>query len=675
VNAVADDLAAHRGRSIVIAGDEQPSAVHALALAMNEVLGNIGTTVQLLDAAGQDSGPARDTLPELIADLNNGRVQFLVLLDVNPVYDSPPELGFSAAVSKARTSIHWGLYDDESANVCTWHIPAAHYLESWSDVRAFDGTAAIVQPLIAPLYDGRSVHELLSALIDPSPQTSYDLVRETWRPQFGDQFEAIWHQALADGVLTGTAFSPRDLSIQPQAVGELLAASPSASPAAAEPSPAPRNGDSLELVTCPDPCIGDGRFANNGWLQELPKPLTKLTWENAVLLSPADAERLSLETGDVVRLQTATGSAAISAPVCVVPGHAPGCVTCHLGYGRSRAGRNGTGLGFNAYHLLSAVAPGAPQRVTLTRTGGNHSLARTQSHFAIDDRHIVYSTSLDDYQQHAQAKEAIVHHHEHESFYPKIADDGFAWGMSIDLSKCIGCSACVVACQAENNIPIVGKEGVLRSREMHWLRIDTYYQGSPDNPESLQQPMLCQHCEQAPCEVVCPVAATTHSMEGLNEMTYNRCVGTRYCSNNCPYKVRRFNFLQYQDESSPVLKLLHNPNVTVRSRGVMEKCTYCVQRINSARITAKKAAVDSGESLAIADGAVQTACQQACPSQAIVFGDINDPQSRVAKLKADVRDYSVLAELNTQPRTTYLARVRNLNPALATATPSPTSAH
>jgi Fe-S-cluster-containing dehydrogenase component len=331
---------------------------------------------------------------------------------------------------------------------------------------------------------------------------------------------------------------------------------------------------------------------------------------------------------------------------------------------RTRAGKTGTGVGFNAYHLLSDSPSNRPRRVTLTWTGEKHELARTQTHFAIDDRHIVYSATLETFEEHARSNEKIVHHHEHESFYPEIPYEGFAWGMSIDLSKCVGCNACVVACQAENNVPVVGKEGVLASREMHWLRIDTYYEGTPENPESVQQPMLCQHCEKAPCEVVCPVAATTHSKEGLNEMTYNRCVGTRYCSNNCPYKVRRFNFLQYQDETTPVLKLLRNPNVTVRSRGVMEKCSYCVQRINSARIAAKKDSVDSGQLPTIADGTLQTACQQACPTQAIVFGDINDPQSRVAKLKADPRDYGVLADLNTQPRTTYMVRVTNSNPAL-----------
>ena len=653
INAIGEDLEQHRGRSILVAGDEQPPEIHALVLAMNQALGNIGATVQFIEAVGQSTGGVSGSLGELVQDLNAGRVGLLLILDCNPIYDAPPRLGLSNALTKSTNTVHWGLYDDETAAGCNWHIPAAHFLESWSDVRAFDGTAAIVQPLIAPLYGGRTVHELLSVLVDAAPSSSYDLVRDTWREPFGNAFESSWHQSLADGVISNSTKSARTLTYQPAAVRTLineLSAGSSLSQ------------NEFELILRPDSSVGDGRFANNGWLQELPKPITKLTWENAAMLSPADAERLSVTTGDIVRLESE--SAAVSAPVCVMPGHAIGCVTCHFGYGRTRAGRTGTGLGFNAFELQTERRQGNPSRATLTKTDQTQPLARTQTHFAIDGRNIVHSVLLADFQSHAASGERLIHAHEHTSFYPEIEYEGFAWGMSIDLSKCMGCNACVVACQAENNVPIVGKEGVLRSREMHWLRMDTYFEGPADNPEAIHQPMLCQHCEKAPCEVVCPVAATTHSDEGLNEMTYNRCVGTRYCSNNCPYKVRRFNFLQYQDETTPVLKLLRNPHVTVRSRGVMEKCTYCVQRINSARIDAKKQSVDTGQSPTIADGSLQTACQQACPSRAIVFGDINDPHSQVAKQKADPRNYGVLEELNTQPRTTYLARVRNPNPNL-----------
>jgi len=416
-------------------------------------------------------------------------------------------------------------------------------------------------------------------------------------------------------------------------------------------------------VLLPDPSIGDGRFANNGWLQELPKPLTKLTWENAVLMAPATAKRLNLDTEDVVILEC--NGRAITAPACVVPGHAERSLTCHLGYGRKRAGQTGTRLGFNAYALRTVESGYILSGAKIAKTGRRVPLARTQKHHEIDGRNIVHSAAVEEFETDPDSVLPESAHHPLPSIIPEDRYDGFAWGMSIDLSKCIGCNACVVACQAENNVPIVGKEGVLRSREMHWLRLDLYYSGSPERPEAIHQPMLCQHCEKAPCEVVCPVAATTHSKEGLNEMTYNRCIGTRYCSNNCPYKVRRFNFLQYQDEETPVLKLLRNPEVTVRSRGVMEKCTYCVQRINHARIDAKKTAVDINQPPTIPDGTLQTACQQACPTQAIVFGDINDPNSRVAKLKADPRNYGVLSELGTEPRTSYLVRLRNPNPRLA----------
>jgi molybdopterin-containing oxidoreductase family iron-sulfur binding subunit len=659
IGAIADDLNAHRGKSLVIAGDEQPLVVHALAWSINQALGNIGSTISFTDPITIGDTTRAHSLGSLVQDLNSGQVKLLIILGCNPAYDAPSNLHFAEALAKT-TSVHWGLYEDETASRCTWHVPAAHYLESWSDARAYDGTASIVQPLIAPLYEGKTVHEVLSALIDPSPQRSYELVRETWRAVFGNDFENAWHKTLADGVVPNSAPPPKAVSYREDAVQSLLVKQ-NAAPPATQGSSAEQQSNIFELVLLPDPNVGDGHFANNGWLQELPKPMTKLTWENAVMLSPADAERLAINDGDL--LQLTAHDASVIGPACIVPGHAAGCVTCHLGYGRTQAGGTGTGLGFNAY-VLKVASPDGRITVKLAKTGGYRALARTQSHFAIDGRDIVRSTSIAELQKPAAPEHGSTTEHEHPSFYPEYAYEGFAWGMAIDLSKCMGCNACVVACQAENNIPIVGREQVIKNREMHWLRLDLYYEGEPANPEAIHQPMLCQHCENAPCEVVCPVAATTHSQEGLNEMTYNRCIGTRYCSNNCPYKVRRFNFLQYQDDTTPVLKLLRNPNVTVRSRGVMEKCTYCVQRINSARIEAKKQQVDSGGEMHIADDSLQTACQQACPSRAIVFGDINDPQSRVAQLKKDARNYSVLGDLNTQPRTTYLTRVRNPNSAL-----------
>lgn len=648
VDAVAEDL--QRGRSAVIAGDHHPAEVHALVHAINNALGNIGTTVQFIEPIA----PRLEThqgLPELVAALNAGEVDLLLILDRNPVYDAAPELKFVEALGKAGNAIHWGLYSDETGERCAWHIPAAHYLESWGDARSYDGTAVIIQPLIAPLYGGRTAHELVSALVDDAPQKGYDLVRATWQQQFGDTFDAAWHESLANGLVADSQFSPRTPALQPT-VNDL---SVNAGAGVAD-------GERFEVLILPDPSIGDGRFANNGWLQELPKPFTKLTWENAVLMSPADAERLGCSDGDVV--QVAAGERSIEGPVCITPGHAKGCVTCHLGYGRQRAGNIGTDLGYNAYHLRGPQAESIITGARITPTGGHVELARTQKHHVIDGRNIVHSRTVEEFLDDPTGAKSHGGHHEPFSLYPDIEYPGLSWGMSIDLSKCMGCNACMVACQAENNVPIVGKDQVIKSREMHWLRLDVYYSGEAENPEAIHQPMLCQHCEKAPCEVVCPVAATTHSDEGLNEMTYNRCIGTRYCSNNCPYKVRRFNFFEYNGDDTEVVKMQKNPRVTVRSRGVMEKCTYCVQRINSARIGAKKEAVETGEPLSIEDGTLLTACQQACPSQAIVFGNINDENSRVAQLKQDPRDYGVLSELGTRPRTTYMTRLRNPNPAL-----------
>jgi molybdopterin-containing oxidoreductase family iron-sulfur binding subunit len=477
----------------------------------------------------------------------------------------------------------------------------------------------------------------------------------------GDDFDRFWHQALSEGVLPGSAFE----SQPPEASAGIATVSGDSQTDSTTAGESDRDAvnDVFELALLPDPSLGDGRWANNGWLQELPKPLTKLTWGNAVLIAPAAADRLGLANGDEVRLDVDGRS--VSAPVCIVPGHAPGSLTLHLGHGRARAGQTGSGVGVDAYPLATAAGGFLLSGVRLSKTGRRIELARTQEHHAIDGRNIVHSATLDAFLNDPEAVLPEAMHEELPSLYPEDEYKSFAWGMAIDLSKCMGCNACVVACQAENNVPIVGREQVLRGREMHWLRMDLYFAGSPDNPEAIHQPMLCQHCEKAPCEPVCPVAATTHSDEGLNEMTYNRCIGTRYCSNNCPYKVRRFNFLQYQDDQTDVLKLLRNPDVTVRSRGVMEKCTYCVQRIDRARIAAKKAALEEGGPPRIEDGSLQTACQQACPSQAIVFGDIKDSQSRVAKLKEDPRNYGTLAELGTRPRTTYLVRLRNPNPELA----------
>jgi len=648
IDAVAADLAAHRGSSVVIAGDGQPAAVHALACAMNEVLGNVGKTVDTIEPVAADPSSQLESIQSLVADMRAGSVEVLVVLETNPVYDAPADLDFAGALGGVRHRVAVSLYDDETARLCHWHVPSAHFLESWSDARSGDGTVTIVQPLIAPLYGGRTRHEILSVMLGKAQQTSYQAVREHWQGRLGSvDFEKRWEKALHDGVVPDTRAAARPVSLQANLASIL-------------PAP-PASAEGLEVVFRPHPTVDDGQFANNGWLQECPEPLTKLTWDNAVLLAPETASALGVENGDVVTLELAGRS--VRGAVWLVPGHAASSATAHLGYGRTRAGRVGDGRGFDAYQLRTTEGLGFAPGLVLKATGDHQLLSCTQHHGTLHGRHIVRSATVEEFRRDPE----FAQHVEHEpalddTLYPNYPYDGQAWGMAIDTGACVGCNACIVACQAENNIPVVGADQVARGREMQWIRIDRYWTGEPEEPEVHYQPMLCQHCERAPCEVVCPVNATVHDSEGLNLMVYNRCVGTRYCSNNCPYKVRRFNFYLYADWNTESLKLQRNPDVTVRSRGVMEKCTYCIQRINEARNQARK------ENRPVRDGEIRTACQQVCPAEAIVFGDINDPESQVAKAKADPRNYSVLAELNTRPRTTYLASVRNPNPELAPKT-------
>jgi molybdopterin-containing oxidoreductase family iron-sulfur binding subunit len=651
-------------------GEPQPPAVHALAHAINAALDNTGRTVLYTEPVEVEPVNQVASLRDLAADMERGGVTTLLILESNPVYSAPADLDFPGKLKKTPLSIHLGMYEDETGSMCHWHIAAAHYLESWSDARAYDGTATIVQPLIAPLYGGKTAHEMLAAF-SPAPQrSSYDIVREYWRGAAGRQeqdFERWWRKSLHDGVIEKSAFAPRSLAVN---TGRIIGAeTPPAVRAQADGEPP------LEIVFCPDPSIYDGTFANNAWLQELPKPLSKLTWDNAAILSPATAERLSLNQeggwrggniyADVVELRHE--GRGVRAPICIVPGQAENTITLHLGYGRTRAGRVGSNIGCNAYRLRTSDSLWSASGVEVRRTGERYPLAVTQLHHNMQGRDLVRAGTLEEFRKNPEFAQHGEHEAEVPSLYPEYEYPGHAWGMAIDLSLCVGCNACVVACQAENNIPVVGKSEVLRSREMHWLRIDSYFKGAPENPETYYEPVLCMHCEKAPCEVVCPVTATAHSAEGLNDMVYNRCVGTRYCSNNCPYKVRRFNFLQYSDWRIESLKPMRNPDVTVRSRGVMEKCTYCVQRINQGRIQAEL------QGRPIRDGDIATACQQACPAQAIIFGDINDQASIVAARKRAPRNFALLTELNTQPRTTYMAAVRNPNPELAGAASEDTS--
>jgi MoCo/4Fe-4S cofactor protein with predicted Tat translocation signal len=663
-NAVAKDLQAHRGRGLVIAGDGQPPAVHALAHAMNQALGNAGTTVVYTQTAEAEPVSQLDSLRDLVADMNAGRVDLLVILGGNPVYTAPADLNFAEALAKPQLRVHLSLYTDETSALCQWQVPEAHFLEAWSDARAHDGTVSIVQPLIAPLYGGRSAHEVLAAMSDRPERSGYDIVRAHWnRSGPSTTFEASWRRWLHDGVMPGTAFPPKTVR---------AAAESSSPPAIRNPQSAISAGAAgIEINFRNDPSILDGRFANNGWLQELPKPITRLTWDNAVLASPATAAKLQAsekpsfqggEHGQVITdlVELKYRGRTIRGALFQVVGHPDDCVTVHAGYGRSRGGRVAAGAGFNANAIRTADAWSFGGGAEVARTGEKFSLACTQYHHLMEGRNLVRATTRDEYvrdpksvNQHDETPPRTI------TLYPDYKYEGYKWGMAIDVNACIGCNACVVGCQAENNIPVVGKDQVLRGREMHWLRVDTYYRGTLESPgETYFQPVPCMHCENAPCEVVCPVGATAHSAEGLNDMVYNRCVGTRYCSDNCPYKVRRFNFHLYQDWDTPSLKLGRNPDVTVRSRGVMEKCTYCVQRINLARIESEK------EDRRVRDGEIKTACQQACPADAIIFGDLNDPASRVVQLKGEERNYALLGELNTRPRTTYLAAVRNLNPEL-----------
>jgi molybdopterin-containing oxidoreductase family iron-sulfur binding subunit len=616
-------------------------------------------------------------LQALVADLNGGKVDWLVILNANPVYTAPADLEFAAAFDKAKTVAHLGSHLDETGQISHWHIPAAHFLESWSDARAYDGTVSIVQPLIDPLYGGKTAHDVFQVLLNEPMLSPYDAVRETWKPVIKGDFENGWRKALHAGWIDGTAFGNGVITGIHLIAGLSVGVPPHV--------PAPVSKDALEIIFRPDPNVYDGRWSNVGWLQELPKPVTSLSWDNAAIVSGATLTKLGLEEDDIVELSVNGSPRRVNAPVIVAPGHPDNSVTVHLGYGREFAGRVGSGAGFNAYLIRTSDAPFYATG-SIKKLDGKWGVAVTKSHFqdqrgkrfgqqgngnnsleadeAIGERGIIRYATLDEFKANPGfANEGETHPktNKDNSLFPNWEYKENAWGMSIDMNSCTGCNACIVSCYAENNIAVVGKQQVRIGRNMQWLRIDTYFEGDLAAPRAHFQPMACQHCENAPCEQVCPVGATVHTPEGLNTMVYNRCVGTRYCSNNCPYKVRRFNFLLYSDYETESLKLLRNPDVSVRSRGVMEKCSYCVQRISAAKIEADK------ENRAVRDGEIETACQQACPASAITFGNINDKGSRVAKLQADERSYQVLADLNTRPRTRYVAAVLNPNSELQEA--------
>jgi MoCo/4Fe-4S cofactor protein with predicted Tat translocation signal len=665
--ALAKDLKANMGKSVVIAGLYQDESVAALALAINTALGNVGKTVIVsADPAVQIPSDQIADMKALVADMNAGKVDWLVILNANPVYSAPADLDFLSAFNKVPTVAHLGSHADETGQIAHWQIPAAHYLESWSDARAYDGTVSVVQPLIDPLYTGKSAHDVFQTLLDEPLLSSYEAVRTTQKANIKGDFETGWRKALHDGWIAETAYTAG-------------AAKSSAIPKV----PTPSSKDAIEIIFRPDPNVYDGRYSNVGWLQELPKPVTNLSWDNAAIISGATLTKLGLEEDDIVELNVGNGT--VKAPVIVAPGHPDNSVTVYLGYGRQAAGRVGSGAGFNAYLIRPTWAPFYATG-TIKKVEGKWGVAITKSHYqdhrsktvsgqgngnnsmeadeAISERGIIRYATLDEFKANPGFANEGEGHEKTDmgtSLFPNWTYTENKWGMSIDMNSCVGCNACIVSCYAENNIAVVGKQQVRIGRNMQWLRIDTYFEGDLAAPRAHFQPMTCQHCENAPCEQVCPVGATVHTPEGINTMVYNRCVGTRYCSNNCPYKVRRFNFLLYSDFETESLKLMRNPDVSVRSRGVMEKCSYCVQRITAARIEADK------ENRGIREGEVVTACQQACPASAITFGNLNDKNSKIAKLRDDKRTYQVLADLNTRPRTTYVAAVLNPNSELEEA--------
>ena len=639
VAAVVRDLNASRSESIVIAGETQPPELHALVAQMNAALGNPVSPAPSLALPGNQIA-----LRDLVEEMHRGAVELLVVLGGNPRYDAPADFNFADAFSKVKLRIHHGVYFNETSRHSDWHVPATHFLESWSDTRAFDGSVSIVQPLIEPMYVGVSAHEILEAIAERSPRPAYEIVRSHWSgPQPSADFESKWRRVLSDGVVT---------ELQPATFSN------GAEPAApAADSTIQRLNDStpaLEILFRPDVSVLDGRYANNAWLQELPRRFSALTWDNAALISPQLAKSAGLENGDVIEL-TVRGRK-LRAPVWIQPGQAKNSVTLPLGYGQDVIGGVGRHIGFNAYALRTSDALWFGGDLTIRKTGDRHRLVTTQHHHDVQGRGILHDGTLAGFlaDPHYAQKPEQLPPPDYTLYHPdEYPYKSYKWGMVVDLNVCIGCHACTIACQAENNIPVVGKQQVGIHREMHWIRVSTFYAGGEENPRITHQPVPCMHCENAPCELVCPVGATVHDKEGLNLQVYNRCVGTRYCSNNCPYKVRRFNFLEYNSGLSPSVKLVKNPDVTVRSRGVMEKCTYCLQRINAARITAE---LDQRK---IRDGEIVPACAQVCPVEAISFGNMNDAQSRVMRLKRSPLNYWMLGELNTQPRTSYLAKLRN----------------
>ncbi|MBI1320092.1 MAG: 4Fe-4S dicluster domain-containing protein [Candidatus Hydrogenedens sp.] len=674
VEALLHDLEA--GQAVVIPGDDQPPVVHALAHAINIKIGALeNKLIDFVESCEVEPTNQLASLKALVDDMNAGKVDCLVILGGNPVYNTPADIDFAAALGNVRTSVMLTDSVNETSWYCNWQIPAAHYLETWSDIRGYDGLFYVAQPMIRPLYNGKSAHEVLSVMLGEEKATAYDIIQASWKMYLGDSYDTQWKKGLANGFMARELLSNANPKHQHKFDTH-----------AADEKPA-----GLDILFRIDPTVGDGRLANNGWMQELPKPLTNMTWDNAVYLHPETAKNLGLDHETVVEVDYKGRK--VKGAVMYQFGQPKDTITVHLGYGRERCGHIGKGRGFNAYAIQTSDAMRFGTGAELRNLGEKYKLARTEEHWNIEqslveqgqkaeDRHLIREATFAMWTEHPDFAQHMGHHSPEQDFtlyYPgekKYLDgEGLSWGMTIDLNKCSGCNVCVTACQSENNIPIVGKEQVINGREMQWIRVDRYYKGDfYGDPQVVHQPIPCMQCENAPCEPVCPVGATMHNAEGLNDMVYNRCVGTRYCANNCPYKVRRFNFFHFnvrEGQDAPSLKMMRNPNVTVRTRGVMEKCTYCIQRVNQARQASKRYDAEReklGQApVGVLDGTVRTACQDACPSGAIVFGNLNDSGSAVVKQKQNPRNYSLIGDIGTRPRTTYLAKLRNPSPILEPA--------
>jgi molybdopterin-containing oxidoreductase family iron-sulfur binding subunit len=701
VSAIASDLLKHKGEGVLCVGAHQPLSVQVAAIRINQKLGNIGKTVKLVQVPNELAGSSSMKLDDFFRRASEFSTAWVLM--PNPVFTVAGDVDLGGAFKTIGEVVYFSQYDDETAKYCRWTVPAAHPLEAWGDVRNADGTYGVCQPLIDPLLGGISPVEFLATLAGMEVTSSQEIVKQTAKAIAGGQLsDRLWKETLHSGYMPGTS-SPLFAGTITADAKELKANEVKVTSRVYDLDEGlirtEYNEGNVEVLVLPSETIYDGRLGNNGWLQECPQSVTKLTWDNAAICSPKTASALNLQQGEIAAISL--GEAKAKLPVFVVPGHAEGSITVHFGYGRTKesggsvAGAVGTNVASFRRWNQAAIYTG----VSVDATTEPYRLATTQDHFALDDLgmaetakrapQLVREGTLFEYKEDPKFTEKIVElHFENESLWkePKV-DQNHKWGMAIDLNKCTGCNACVIACQAENNVPIVGKEQVIRGREMHWLRIDRYYQAdvnpktsrdsihNPTDTKVVMQPMACAHCETAPCEQVCPVAATVHTEEGINAMAYNRCIGTRYCANNCPYKVRRFNYLNYNDEygyyygwqdyrekaSKKLQSLVLNPEVSVRGRGVMEKCTYCIQRVQNGKIASRT----KGDGK-VHDGDIRSACQEACPSHAIVFGDLLDASSRVSQMHRDPRAYAVLEELNIKPRTKYLSRIRNIPKRLAT---------